>query len=140
MKTGILILFSLTVASGQSPGTFTATGNPTAIGLFPRATLLFNGQVLITGGAAELYDPSNGKFTSIGNTPLWASHSSTLLADGRVLLASGGSDSAHAELYDPSTGTADKSSINAETIPAVPGNIISHIRDAGSVAGQRLGN
>jgi len=112
MKIGILILSFLTVASGQSPGTFTATDNLTTVGLLPRATLLPNGQVLITGGAgAELYDPSTGKFTATGNTDPWYFHSSTLLADGRVLLAGGvginsnGAASARAELYDPATGT-----------------------------------
>jgi Kelch motif len=114
MKIGVLILFFLTVASGQSPGTFTATGRLTTSRPFPRATLLHNGKVLITGygfqSAAELYDPSTGKFTATGNTGPWAFHSSTLLADGRVLLAGGyGSDvngaSARAELYNPATGT-----------------------------------
>ena len=71
MKIGVLILLFLTVASGQSPGTFTATGNLTSNRPFPRATLLPNGKVLITGSGsqvagAELYDPSTGKFTSGG--------------------------------------------------------------------------
>ncbi|HTS56295.1 MAG TPA: kelch repeat-containing protein, partial [Terriglobales bacterium] len=110
MKIGILILSFLTVAPGQSTGTFTATGNSTTFGLSARATLLPNGQVLITGGVgAELYDPSTGKFTATGNTAGWYSHSSTLLADGRVLLAGGfgsnGAASARAELYDPATAT-----------------------------------
>src|SRR6476646_1243646 len=105
MKIGILILSFLT-ASGQSPGTFTATGDPTTVRTFPRAALLPNGQVLITGSGsqvagAELYDPSTGKFTATGNTHPWAAHSSTLLADGKVLLAGG----ARAELYNPATGT-----------------------------------
>ena len=114
MKIGILILSFLTVVWGQSPGTFTATGNLTSKRPFPRATLLPNGKVLITGfgsqfAGAELYDPSTGKFTATGNTRIWASHSSTLLADGTVLLAGGygsnGALSARAELYDPRTGT-----------------------------------
>jgi len=111
MKIGILILSFLTVAWGQSPGTFTATGNLTSNRPFTRATLLPNGKVLVTGPGsqgvgAELYDPSTGKFTATGNTRIWASHSSTLLADGRVLLAGGyGSNGAHAELYNPATGT-----------------------------------
>ena len=117
MKIGILILSFLAIASGQSPGTFTATGNLTSSRTFPRATLLPNGQVLITGSGvlagdgAELYDPSTGRFTATGNTAPWYLHSSTLLADGRVLLAGGvgtnsnGATSARAELYDPATGT-----------------------------------
>jgi galactose oxidase-like protein len=112
MKIGVLILLFLTAAAGQSPGTFTATGNLTTNRLFPRATLLPNGKVLITGSGsqvsgAELYDPFTGKFTATGNTRSWASHSSTLLADGSVLLAGGyGSNGApSAELYNPATGT-----------------------------------
>src|ERR1044071_6129810 len=94
MKIGILILFFLTVASGQAPGTYTLTGALTTSRPFVRATLLPNGKVLITGfgsqfAGAELYDPSTGKFTATGNTRPWAGHSSTLLANGRVLLAGG---------------------------------------------------
>ena len=113
MKIGILILLFLTAAAGQSPGTFTATGNLTTNRLFPRATLLSNGKVLITGygfqvSGAELYDPSTGTFTATGNTGTWAIQSATLLADGRVLIAGGygaGGASSRAELYDPETGT-----------------------------------
>ena len=113
MKIAFLILSFLNVASGQSSGTFTATGNLTSNRPFARATLLPNGQVLITGYGfqgvgAELYDPSTGKFTATGNTAPWSSHSSTLLADGRVLLAGGysnGVPSVRAELYNPATGT-----------------------------------
>jgi Kelch motif len=92
--------------------------------LFPRsqhtATLLGDGTVLINGGgscdcpsktvyrAAELYEPSVGKFLPVGNpSAARYKHSALLLADGRVLVA-GGSDArdwrgllASAELYDP---------------------------------------
>ncbi len=114
MKIGILILLFLTAAAGQSPGTFTATGNLTVNRPFPRTTLLHNGKVLITGygsqvAGAELYDPSTGTFTATGNTGSWAFHSATLLADGRVLIAGGygsnGAASTRAELYNPATGT-----------------------------------
>jgi hypothetical protein len=96
--------------------------------------LLQNGKVLVVGGdsganmyvrtyhpSAELYDPATGKFTPTGSLPRPASYdTATLLADGRVLLAGGGTckDPRHctnvqsaglepllqAELYDPSTG------------------------------------
>lgn len=116
MKIGILILLFLTAAAGQSPGTFTATGNLTTDRLFPIATLLPNGKVLITGygfqgAGAELYDPSTRTFTATGHTGPWSAHSATLLADGRVLIAggygygTGGVASARAELYDPDSGT-----------------------------------
>jgi hypothetical protein len=100
-------------------GTFTATGNMTIARGCHTATLLANGKVLIAGGAiyvydrgpvnsAELFDPETGAFSSTG--PMGtarATHTATLLQDGRVLVT-GGSDGANsfatAELYDPSTG------------------------------------
>jgi hypothetical protein len=79
--------------------------------------LLPNGKVLIAGGAdldnhalasAELFDPELGTFSNTGNMTFpRVLASATLLADGRVLIASGVLDGAPpvAELYDPSTGT-----------------------------------
>jgi Galactose oxidase, central domain len=106
----------LPVASAElydpSSGTFTATGDMTAPRLGHNATLLPDGRVLIAGGhqivgghlffppEAELYDPSTGSFTGIGNLDTgdhWPS--TTLLVDGRVLIVG---SSAH--LYDPGTG------------------------------------
>ncbi len=81
-----------------------------------RASLLDSGDVLITGGgeymspggiaSAELFHPGTLKFEAIG--PMHyarVSHTSTLLRDGRVLIAGGrgGSVNAAAELYDPKT-------------------------------------
>jgi Galactose oxidase, central domain len=82
------------------------------------ATLLFSGEVLITGGGdptgpgifatAELFDPATDTFTAVGDmTTPRKGHTATLLPDGRVLIA-GGFDSAAlgtAELYDPKTRT-----------------------------------
>ena len=82
------------------------------------ATLLLDGQVLITGGfagnnedrpfaSAELYDPAQGTFSKTGSlTTGRQSHSATFLLDGRVLITGGydGSYLASAELYDPETG------------------------------------
>lgn len=84
------------------------------------ATLLPNGQVLLTGGqdnndgdglnTAELYDPTTQTFTAI--TATMASprggHAATLLPDGKVLLTGGfnggpGTLLSDAELYDPTT-------------------------------------
>ena len=122
MMLGTAILF-LGVASyagiAQSPGTFTATGAMIMPRAAHTATLLPNGKVLITGGTggtvfgpptatAELFDPSTGAFTPTGNmTTPRASHSATLLADGRVLIVGGVPivGGGPAELYDPSTGS-----------------------------------
>ena len=83
------------MALAQSlPGTFTATGNMIEARAFHRATLLFDGKVLITGGnqspRAELYNPAMGTFTATANMAgsRWG-HSATLLPDGRVLIAGG---------------------------------------------------
>ena len=80
------------------------------------------GKVLIAGGntvtsgeqVAELYDPATDTFSDTGSTTILRSgHTATLLTvgalAGQVLIARGtdvgGSDSATAELYNPSTGT-----------------------------------
>ena len=77
------------------------------------AALLADGRVLIAGGCidesganatppfcgntitatAEIYDPATGAFTRTGNlTAARAYHTSTLLPDGRVLIAGGEGD------------------------------------------------
>ena len=105
-------------------GTFTATGSMNNRRAGHTATLLNNGTVLVAGGYndqngdiydpdsladAELYDPATGLFAATGgmNNPR-ATHTATLLNNGKVLVAGGydGSTSlAAAELYDPATGT-----------------------------------
>jgi hypothetical protein len=61
-----------------------------------KATLLANGQVLITGGSnpslasAELYDPTTGVFSPASAMSSGRSnHTATRLLDGRVLIAGG---------------------------------------------------
>ncbi len=82
------------------------------------ATLLQNGDVLITGGvnvgssasdSAELYDPTASRFIATGKmTSTRSYHTATLLRDGKVLIAGGlsraGAPLDVAELYDPATG------------------------------------
>ena len=113
------------VASKAAPaspqfGTFTLTGSLNTARYDHTATLLQNGEVLVTGGlgvngvytsiaSAELYNPKKGKWTvtgsmSVGRTAFTAA----LLQNGEVLVA-GGTDYeincyATAELYNPSTG------------------------------------
>ena len=53
--------------------------------------------------SAELYDPGTRAWTATASLGLArAGHTATLLPDGRVLVAGGGS--ASAELYDPGSG------------------------------------
>jgi len=80
------------------------------------ATLLTNGQVLITGGfgdgeqalsSVELYDPAARSFKAIAPMGVARlSHTATRLLDGRVLIAGGynGQYLRSAELFDPATG------------------------------------
>lgn len=83
------------------------------------AVLLLNGKVLVAGGIyattptskVEIYDPALNIWTEVASlsTPRW-DHTTTLLADGRVLVAGGQfgygcNTTATAELYDPMTDT-----------------------------------
>jgi len=87
------------------------------------ATLLPNGQVLVTGGnnntdgyldSAELYDPTKGKWTLTRSmTVPREGHDAALLQNSQVLVAGGINASlglcgtlASAELYNASTGTS----------------------------------
>jgi hypothetical protein len=90
------------------------------------ATLLLDGRVLVVGGfsgsaytvdgpcsagpaacSAELYDPSDGRWSATGGVHAdRIGHAATLLLDGRVLIVGLGTDSApvSAELYHPRSG------------------------------------
>ena len=91
----------------------------TAATIHPRAwgtaTLLGDGRVLVTGGAAggfavataEIFDPATEQFAETGSMLRPRSgHTAVLLDDGRVLLIGGSGSEAppDAELYDPATG------------------------------------
>jgi hypothetical protein len=103
--------------------TFTAlTGRMRSARTHHTATLLPNGQVLLTGGqidtnngdgnnSAELYDPATQTFTAITATMTSprGGHVAVLLPNGQVLLAGGFNNEPvalnSAELYDPTTQT-----------------------------------
>lgn len=116
-----------TLASAElydpSTNMWSITGSMATTRFGHTATLLPNGKVLVVGGSsgvtgpgplvsAELYDPTTGLWASTGSlTTARCEHTSTLLPNGKVLVA-GGRDFAatsiasvaSAELYDPSTG------------------------------------
>ncbi len=96
-------------------GTWTTTGSmATARGVLA-ATLLADGKVLVSAGCdcggpgpllafAEIYDPSSGTWTAAASliTARWG-HTATLLKNGKVLVAGGGTNggsASSAELYD----------------------------------------
>jgi WD40 repeat protein len=83
---------------------------------FHTVTLLRDGRVLVTGGmwgsdadivvrsSAEIWDPAAGSFALVGEMAVpRASHSASLLQDGRILVT-GGDEGGTAEVWDPSTG------------------------------------
>jgi N-acetylneuraminic acid mutarotase len=93
-------------------GTWTATASMKQARSDLTATLLRNGKVLVVGNgrSAELYDPGDGSWTATGemNQIRGFGSTATLLPDGTVLVAGGGSGvsgAASAELYDPNSGT-----------------------------------
>lgn len=98
---------------------FNKTGRMNAARENHTATLLANGEVLITGGdnftngslaSAELYHPATGNWTLTGNMSVPRfDHEAVQLQNGQVLVAGGccnvTNSLASAELYNPATGT-----------------------------------
>lgn len=93
---------------------FTATGKLAAPRHKHAAVPLSDGRALVIGGAdsrlrgfynsAELYDPATGEFSPTGAMSAARykiRDAAALLADGRVLIAGGGT---RLEIYDPATG------------------------------------
>jgi len=96
---------------------WTATGSLSAPRFYASAELLSDGKVLVAGGAngwsignilasVEVYNPLTGIWTTIAPmTAPHASHTSTFLLDGRILIASGYNEewapSSDTQIYDP---------------------------------------
>lgn len=112
-----LIVLLLGLSANMQAKSWSFTGSMSEARVYPTATLLQNGQVLIVGGyhrglivgVAELYNPATGTFATTGslNTARYG-NSATLLPNGKVLIAGGENTSgqlASTELYDPSKGT-----------------------------------
>jgi len=112
--------FPVTGLSTCAPGTWASTGAMSTAREYSTATLLANGQVLVTGGynyrysytylaTAEVYDPATGTWSATGSMASTRyQHTATLLPNGKVLVTGGYSSSgllATAEVYDPATGT-----------------------------------
>ena len=98
-------------AAAATSGTFAPTGSMNFAHSHVPAVLLPDGQVLITVGHPELYNPATGTWAVTGqaNAP-GLSSTATLLPDGQVLAAGGDSPDgtfavSGAELYNPATGT-----------------------------------
>ena len=87
--------------------------------LRPRATLLHERKVLVTGGvdvnldavtaSAEVYDPASNTWSEVAsmNTPR-IGHTATVLPNGKVLVTGGGTPTGlatSAEVYDPESDT-----------------------------------
>jgi hypothetical protein len=117
-----------TLASAElydpATGTWSATGSMGSPREGGTATLLPSGKVLMAGGenvlpgccyfaygyaSAELYDPASGTWSPTGSMATGRTfQTATLLATGKVLVASGSTQSGPtrtAELYNPATGT-----------------------------------
>ena len=124
----LLLLGGSLNAQAQS---WSFTGSMHQARVYPAATLLPNGQVLVVGGyhrglivgVAELYNPATGTFSTTGslNTARYGA-SATLLNNGKVLIAGGANSGALAstELYDPSTGTFSDGASQSCACGAVP--------------------
>ena len=133
------------VVGGSSPSAelfdpvtqqWTLVGSLSEARVFHTATLLPNGKVLVVGGhransspilfgpvlaSAELFDPVTQQWTLVGSLKgARASHTATLLPNGKVLVAGGfnqqlQSTLASAELFDP--GTQQWTSVGSLTDP-----------------------
>ena len=111
-----LILLSFVSVVVQAQTNFTATGSLNTARAYQTATLLPNGQALVTGGmdtngnvlaSAELYNPATGTWTTTGSLAnARYGDKATQLPNGLVLVTGGdntGNAFTNCELYNPTT-------------------------------------
>lgn len=121
---GTLLLQALASAEIYDPasGTWTRTGNMTTRREMHSASLLANGDVLVTGGdesfvvgtkgSTEIFNPATGRFTLAGHmTSSRLSHAEITLADGSVIVAGGAYGDSNALNEFDSTDRFDPSSL-----------------------------
>jgi len=111
---------------------FSPTGNLNTARYDQTASVLANGQVLVTGGccgtnniplaSAELYNPSQGSWSAAASLQVPRSgHAAVYLTDGRILIA-GGASSASTEFYQQQ---ATLGSFLGASLPAVYANTLA---------------
>ena len=112
---------TVSIQASSTPGLWSKAASLTTGREEHTATLLRNGNVLVTGGtdgrgkalaSAEVYSPTTNRWTSAGSMAVARlDHTATLLSSGKVLVAGGldgpfpSSALASAELYDPATNS-----------------------------------
>jgi|GEM_PF-2721211 N-acetylneuraminic acid mutarotase len=112
---------------------FVATGNLNTARYDQAASILANGQVLVTGGccgnngtplsSAELYNPSQGSWSTTASLQVpRTGHAAVYLTDGRILIA-GGASSASTEFYQQQTTL--ESFLSASSLPAIYANTLA---------------
>ena len=102
-QTGV-VAYSSAELWDPATGVWSTTSNMAAARSNLTATTLTTGKVLVAGGqsaTAELYDPATSTWSLTGSPGLRATHTTTRLTSGRVLLVGGGP----AQIYDPTAGT-----------------------------------
>ena len=114
-----LTVLTAMVAVLAAPAVVLASGGFVATGSMPTshrghtATLLSDGRVFVVcgssgvaaTGAAELYDPVTGTWTSAAARTPCIGSTATLLSDGRVIVAGNTGVFSAVSVYDPSTNT-----------------------------------
>jgi hypothetical protein len=114
-----ILTLSLSQPARAASGTWSTDGYLNSQRQNHTATLLGDGQVLVTGGSwhgvlffqsAEIYNPATGKWTFTDSLSITRqNHTATRLTDGRVLVAGGanysGAVQASCEIYNPADGT-----------------------------------